>query len=241
MHVQDGKAFMQLETVKKKILETECYYSELQLEENGFGSGADFHRMPGEMTLESLLGEKKFQKLRKVILKFFGIDPILFNRYYPMLVINAIQATILSRNSEVILDLYLHRFAAENGKELRFLESMEEQKSIFYRIPLELQTRALLSLGRQPSKMRKQIRDMLEDYAAEESRMLYQRSRKQLGKLRHILLYDRNVRMAETLQTDLREKSAFVGVGAAHLFGYKGILRLLKKEGFRVRPVRTQE
>jgi uncharacterized protein YbaP (TraB family) len=51
------------------------------------------------------------------------------------------------------------------------------------------------------------------------------------------LLYDRNPRMVERMQPQLQAGSAFIAVGALHLYGDKGLLRLLERAGYRVTRV----
>ena len=51
------------------------------------------------------------------------------------------------------------------------------------------------------------------------------------------LLYERNVRMAERAEPRLREGSAFIAVGALHLYGSGGVLSLLERRGWRVTRV----
>ena len=151
-----------------------------------------------------------------------------------MIVSNIIQTSILNNASDVILDFHLYQYANTLGKELHYLESQEEQLALFHHIPIDYQVKSLIQLGRQPAKAKNQIISLLNFYTENDTRQLYQQSKKHLGKMRHILLYQRNEKMAQQLIDDLHDNSAFVGVGAAHLFGYKGILRLMKKGGYRV-------
>lgn len=51
------------------------------------------------------------------------------------------------------------------------------------------------------------------------------------------LLYDRNRRMVEHMQPQLTQGNAFIAVGALHLYGEKGILGLLERDGWRVTRV----
>ena len=48
------------------------------------------------------------------------------------------------------------------------------------------------------------------------------------------LLFDRNSRMAERMQPQLKSGQAFVAVGALHLYGEQGLLSLLARDGYRV-------
>ena len=55
--------------------------------------------------------------------------------------------------------------------------------------------------------------------------------------LRSLLIYERNERMAARFAELAFEKTTFAAVGAAHLDGKKGLLRLLKMGGFSVKHV----
>lgn len=51
------------------------------------------------------------------------------------------------------------------------------------------------------------------------------------------VLHDRSVVMAFRMQRELRRGSAFVALGALHLYGGKGVLALLESDGYRARRV----
>jgi len=74
-------------------------------------------------------------------------------------------------------------------------------------------------------------------YQQAELNKLYQKKKKHLGNLRKLLLYDRNLVMAQRLEIQFLKEKTFVTIGAAHLSGEKGVLRLIKLQGFTIRPV----
>jgi uncharacterized protein YbaP (TraB family) len=51
------------------------------------------------------------------------------------------------------------------------------------------------------------------------------------------VVYDRNVVMAYRMQRELRRGTAFVALGALHLYGEKGVLSLLEEDGYRATRV----
>ena len=53
----------------------------------------------------------------------------------------------------------------------------------------------------------------------------------------HYFLHERNKIMVKGIDTLAQEKSLFIGVGAAHLPGEKGVINLLKKKGYILRPI----
>jgi uncharacterized protein YbaP (TraB family) len=52
------------------------------------------------------------------------------------------------------------------------------------------------------------------------------------------MLYERNRTMAKNMDSIIQKNPLFVGVGAAHLPGVNGIIELLRKKGYTVRPVK---
>jgi uncharacterized protein YbaP (TraB family) len=54
-------------------------------------------------------------------------------------------------------------------------------------------------------------------------------------------LYVRNVIQANSIDTILKKRSLFVGVGAAHLPGTRGVIELLRKKGYKLRPIFMQD
>jgi len=57
------------------------------------------------------------------------------------------------------------------------------------------------------------------------------------GEFQRRLIVDRNQRMAERVEPYLRQGGAFIAVGALHLAGEQGLVRLLERQGYTVRVV----
>ncbi|MCW3094195.1 MAG: lipoprotein [Ferruginibacter sp.] len=58
---------------------------------------------------------------------------------------------------------------------------------------------------------------------------------------REKFLYKRNEIQAGSIDTILKQSSLFVGVGAAHLPGPRGIIELLRKMGYHLRPIKMSD
>lgn len=54
-------------------------------------------------------------------------------------------------------------------------------------------------------------------------------------------LYERNEIQANSIDTLIKKHSIFVGVGAAHLPGSNGVIELLRKKGYKLRPIFMQD
>ena len=88
------------------------------------------------------------------------------------------------------------------------------------------------------SKHRKRLQYLIEKYQKADIKGLYKAAKKDLKSMRKELLYKRNKRLCNnTLSLLEQHKTVFIAVGAAHLAGENGMLRLLKKAGYKVVPV----
>ena len=58
---------------------------------------------------------------------------------------------------------------------------------------------------------------------------------------REMFLYKRNEVQANSIDTIIKKSSLFVGVGAAHLPGERGVIELLRKKGYKLRPIRMMD
>jgi uncharacterized protein YbaP (TraB family) len=114
---------------------------------------------------------------------------------------------------------------------------MEEQFQVLEKIPLEEQLKMLLSIGKNIKRYRRHILHSAELYQKSDLRRLSKSVAKNTGKLRKELIYKRNEVMAERIAALASETSIFAAIGAGHLGGGKGVLRLLKKKGLKVKPV----
>jgi Uncharacterized protein conserved in bacteria len=78
---------------------------------------------------------------------------------------------------------------------------------------------------------------MLARYAQGDIQGLYKSAKKDAKGMRKVLLYRRNRLMAKRFAEIASREPLFCAVGAGHLAGGKGMLRLLKNAGFSLRPV----
>jgi len=53
-----------------------------------------------------------------------------------------------------------------------------------------------------------------------------------------VALNDRNKNWIPIIKEKMIGKKAFIAFGAAHLIGEKGVIQLLRNEGYKVKPVR---
>lgn len=237
MHVRDRRAFRQLELVYGKMAECEGYAAEFHLEEGVGQNDANAMQLPNGLRLSSFFPAKEYARYRHVLLKSTGLDMAYFESLLPFVVLNLATEQLLSADMPDPLDQHLWNHAKQAGKTLHGIETFQEQMAVLSKIPLETQVKMLGGLCAHITKFRQYLRRLAAHYEANEVQQLYKMVKRNTKDLRHMMLYQRNELMAERIASLIASQSVFISIGAAHLSGGKGVLRLLKRRGFSVKPL----
>ena len=145
-----------------------------------------------------------------------------------------------------VLDVVLFQRAQQAGKPLHGLETIAEQLEVFDGLPLEDQVGLLRDAVEQVAGLDAMLDELLAAYKRQDLAAMVAINEAAMatgdprlaGEFQRRLIVDRNHRMAERMEPWLQQGGAFVAVGALHLPGEQGLLRLLEQRGYSVRAVK---
>ncbi|MEN0003230.1 MAG: TraB/GumN family protein [Bacteroidota bacterium] len=237
MHIRDQRAFSHIEELQTYIQQCPSFATEVpfdQLDQHLF-----FHQLqlPPGTTLDQLVPSKRYQKMRAIILKATQVDIHTLRHLQPVLIVQLLSSQLLQSEWAVALDEALWQFAEQQQKQLLGLESLESQITLLQRIPMEQQVKSLKEVAKNISTFRKGLLHAADTYQSGDLRQIYRAAKRSTRGMRKKLLYNRNIQMAQQMADYMTEAPIFCAVGAGHLAGAKGMLRLLKQKGFRVKAV----
>ena len=127
-------------------------------------------------------------------------------------------------------------------KETKGLETIAFQASIFDSIPYEEQARDLLKSIDSLPQQQKMMSEMLGVYKQQDIEKLNEMSVSEDSSINNhldLMLYKRNDNWVNQFPNIASQKSTFFAVGAAHLGGEKGVLKLLKAKGYTVKAIKN--
>ncbi|MCB0704585.1 MAG: TraB/GumN family protein [Saprospiraceae bacterium] len=238
MHLRRHLHLPILELARERLLSCTHFVAELDLSESQHLSVEK--AASKDWTKE--LTPRKFEKLARIIRKTTRIPSEQLALYPPLFLVNILSSRILVPVGRPFhLDQFLWDLAVDAGKSTGGLETQEEQMAIYTAYSNKEQLQSLVKMTTNISAYRREMLRMNERYEQGAIQQLYQSTRKSLGGSRNALLFDRNRLMANRLAALLMEKTVFAGVGVAHLPGEKGMLRILKHKGFKLRPILPAE
>ena len=205
--------------------------------------------LPKDQRLSQLLGDVAYAQLIRIALRqrpsvtmIGGMHISQFKPWFVMLIVgrNDASASHLSRAAPT-LDDWLEARAEKDGKKVVGLETFAEQLAVFNDLEMSDQVAVLVARLTDYNNWRS-YRTSAELYLQGDTGMFYGIWLEQLGRLEpnvadrfaERFLDGRNRLMVERAMPLMEEASTFVAVGALHLPGEQGVLRLLERRGYRV-------
>ena len=134
------------------------------------------------------------------------------------------------------IDAYFQEYANNIGMNVKFLETVEEQLSLFSDLSYNYSLKNVWSEDQDIEKKMKSL------YLKGDSDGLYKllKNSFQDNQIQFDnLIPNRNKRMADSLELFMAKSSVFCVVGAAHLAGKDGLIDLLRKKNYNVRKVKA--
>jgi hypothetical protein len=237
MHVRDEQAFQFLHIVYHHLDHCDALATEYNVNEQASADLANVMFLPNNQQLADFFPFHQYQKLKGIVWKAFRINIDRYGRFQPLMLINIISEKLLQKDRPQALDLHLWQYAGQTGKLQVGIETLDEQLRILQAIPLDQQLQQLRNLGRKVTSFRKATLKNAAVYQYNDPQRIYQLVRRSSHGLRKLLLFRRNRIMAERIEKIVREQPTLCAVGAGHLSGKEGLIRLLKQRGFTLRPI----
>ena len=189
--------------------------------------------------LEDLLGATKFKLADSLFTATTGISLKLLSGLKPMVASSVLYPSVLGCNPGSP-ETTLSALAGDAKKEVIGLEKVSDQMEVFDKIPYQVQADMLYSYITETDKFKKETDEMLAIYRSAnlvEMQKMMADPEYGLDKYLDLLLTNRNNNWVKQMQTIMPEKATLFAVGAGHLGGNEGVISLLRKAGYTVKPL----
>ena len=236
MHVRDRRAFRWMDTIRSRMEECKILALELNLEEAASGVNA-LAKGAHVQDLRKALSAKEYSKLQHMLKKAFGVDLDTYEAVSPLLIVQAIDESILHSEMPLSLDEALFIAGKELGLHLAGLETLAEQMDVLRAIPWKYQLDMLKRIARKPDRYRRAVLRISARYFEGDLDALHRGAVRRAGGFRRLLVWERNERMAGRLAELALATPVFAAVGAGHLSGQHGMLRRIRLQGFNIQHV----
>lgn len=162
-----------------------------------------------------------------------------FGKFKPFAVVQmATQMHFMGKTESY--EMTFEKIAKEEEIEIRGLETLDQQMALFDNLTNEQQTEMVMSSIRDPEADLEMTKEMMKLYSRQNLDSLYMMVEDEGGVLAEeskAFLDERNQNWIPQIEMIIEEKSAFIAVGAGHLGGPNGVIRLLEKQGYTLKPI----
>lgn len=204
--------------------------------------------MDNNTTLKDLLKEDEYERAHRYILDSMGMPPYLatmMEKVKPMFLSEMVGIDMSSMEkgsmsmdeNSTSYEMEFNEMAKKQKKETKGLETIAYQLSIFDSIPYKDQAYMLLdAIDNGGEEEAEALDELTQMYVNQDlnglNRMI--NGDEDLSGFTQILLVNRNKNWIPIMAKMAKKKSTFFAVGAGHLPGKEGVIRLLRAEGYTV-------
>ncbi len=223
------------------LKQSEEVYFEMDLDDPANTLGAMFFmNMKQDKTLKDLYTEEEYSRLNTYFKDSVKMSLAAFQKMKPALLETILYPKMMPCKTLSGVEMELMTIAKKEKKNILGFETIAFQTSVFDSIPYEEQAKSLLKTIDSIGKFSQYFDEMMNLYLSqrlEDLAVMLNKPEFGLQDDLDILLDKRNMDWVEKLQKILPGKNVFIAVGAGHLVGDKGLISLLKKEGYTLRPI----
>jgi len=220
---------------------SEEVYFEMDLDDASNTLGALFFmNMKDGKTLKDLYSPKEYEKMNVFFRDSLRISLTTFGKMKPSFLEAFLYPKMMACKNLSGVEQELLKIAIKEKKEIKGFETIAFQASVFDSIPYSTQAKSLLKAIDSMDTYQVYFDSMIKVYQSQQiDRLEAMFTEPEFGMKEglELLLDKRNINWVDQLKTILPEKNIFIAVGAGHLVGEKGLIALLRKEGYTLRPL----
>ncbi len=222
---------------------TKQLYLELDMDEKSMQMQMMQHMMMKDgAKLSTLLNSEDFKTVDEFLKKNLNMSAKLFDSFKPFMITTMLYPKMIDCPFQSV-ESVLMKVTEEQNEEVFGLEKMEDQMKVFDAIPYKTQAEELLKTAKGDlSNEKDEFKKMLVIYEEKDIegmlRMMDDSDNKITSENQDVLLNNRNKNWIPIMIKTMKDKPTFFGVGAGHLAGEEGVIKLLRKQGFKVEAVK---
>lgn len=192
-------------------------------------------------SLRQLFDSTDYATLNRYFLDSLQFNLASLDKAKPFMLTTLLLAKQIPCNDEDIAspDRVLAAMATNQKKPIATLETVESQMALFDSIPDTAEAAMIMHILRDIKANDKEAHELTNIWKQQDLDKLYQLviQSPDLKDYQNLMLFQRNAAWVPRIEQLMKKGSLFVAVGAAHLAGNKGLISLLRKQGYKVEAV----
>lgn len=226
--------------LENKLRASRQFYGELKMDDPGLQTTMMSKLMMQGHTLQSLIGEADYANISQQFQSITGMPITLFNAFKPFLSLSMLVQKGADCPDKVQPETEFVKVAKRLEIPVLGLETVEDQLNAIDKEPLDSQILSLKKTLLNFDSVKLVMSKMMAVYQLRDIDSLQQFITSYGGNEMFTteMINKRNANWIPVMQTAMSAKPSFFAVGAGHLGGTQGLINLLRKEGYRVTPLK---
>lgn len=190
-------------------------------------------------TLEDYFSPEDYKLVAQYFQDSMGMNIAMFTTMKPIVLQTLLTTNAPSCDSMISYEVTLTKAAEKHGIEVSGLETPAEQIKLLEKIPADSIVKDLVAVASGKSDDLSEFEAMIAAYVNQDLPALYEliEKSKEEGDDMDAFLDERNEKWVDRMAERMDQRSIFFAVGAGHLWGEKGLIELLRNQGYTVKPV----
>ena len=264
-HVVKASFLDTIPGANRVISDVEQVYGELDMRHisnpDTLLSIAKMMMLPSDSVATEIMTEQEFDALCRVVNENYNIDLknpqyAVLLQFYPVVLMTTIgqvsemmklqkamaEGTV-TESPEPIIDLFIQQKAIGQSKPvfgLEYYSFQVEMLTTLLDMPLHEQYQKMIESFGNKSEGEKIVKSLVDAYKSFNLASINEvlQSENDFGNVESKVFDSRNENWAQKMPSIMSEKSTLFAVGVGHLIGDKGLIQLLKKQGYKVKAVK---
>jgi uncharacterized protein YbaP (TraB family) len=197
--------------------------------------------LPDGRTIQSYLSEADYKLFKTYLLDTFQIDQSKFDKYVRIKPFFLISILIKEQGGKMkSYEKELLKMANNQGLSTGGLESVDEQLALINNTPIEQQAAEIIDMLKNYKESMNSYHELVSTYITGNLDELYKKMLSDStfnDDFKDSFLTKRNNKWVPVMEKAMKQYRCFFAVGSAHLPEQDGVLNLLRKKGYNVRPM----
>lgn len=215
------------------------FYSEINLDEPDLQL-----QLLSKMTLtgksiQQLVGDTAYNRISPQFQSITGMPMSMLNHFKPFLHLSLLAQKAISCSDQVQPETELMKLAQHYRMNVQGLETINDQIEAIDKEPLDSQLHSLVKTVQNFDSVQQVMSKLVAVYKLRDIDSIY-RFMKAAGMNEDFttdMITKRNEKWVPLMQQAMLGRPCFFAVGAGHLGGTEGVIRLLRKRGYRLTPI----
>lgn len=216
------------------------FYGEIKMDEPGLQL-----QLMSKMTLTGknipqLVGEAEYNRISPQFQSITGMPMAMLNQFKPFLHLSLLAQKAIACSDQVQPETELMKLAQQYRMKVQGLETINDQIEAIEKEPLDSQLHSLVKMVQNFDSVQQVMSKLVAVYKLRDIDSIY-RFMKEAGMdedFKTDMITKRNEKWVPLMQQAMLAQPCFFAVGAGHLGGAEGLIGLLRKQGYRLTPLK---